>query len=68
MPNSKFKLYCTRTFCCMNELQYSQFFFRTVDEQLTKGTSQIKLYKELGLESLRFSKWFRWLCTSFKIK
>ena len=33
-----------------------------------RGTSQIKLYKELGLESLRFRRWFRWLCTFFKIK
>ena len=33
-----------------------------------RGTSQIKLYKELGLESLRFRRWFRQLCTFFKIK
>ena len=33
-----------------------------------KGTSQLKLYKELGLESLRFRRWFRRLCTFFKIK
>ena len=33
-----------------------------------RGNSQIKLYKELGLESLRFRRWFRRLCTFFKIK
>ena len=33
-----------------------------------KGTSQTKLYKELGLESLKFRRWFRQLCTFFKIK
>ena len=33
-----------------------------------KGTSQTKLYKELGLESLKFRRWFRRLCTFFKIK
>ena len=33
-----------------------------------RGTSQIKLYKELGLESLRFRRWFRRLCTFSKIK
>ena len=33
-----------------------------------RGMSQIKLYKELGLESLRFRRWFRQLCTFFKIK
>ena len=33
-----------------------------------RGTSQTKLYNELGLESLKFRRWFRWLCTFFKIK
>ena len=33
-----------------------------------KGTSQTKLYKELGLESLKFRRWFRQLCTLFKVK
>ena len=33
-----------------------------------KGTSQTKLYKELGLESLKFRRWFRRLCTFLKIK
>ena len=32
-----------------------------------KGTSQTKLYKELGLESLKFRRWFRRLCPLFKI-
>ena len=34
----------------------------------TKGTSRTKLYKELGLESLKVRRWFRRLCTLFKIK
>ena len=33
-----------------------------------RGTSQIKLYKELGLESLWFRRWFRRLCTFLKTK
>ena len=33
-----------------------------------KGTSQIKLYSELGLESLEFRWWFRKLCLFHKIK
>ena len=33
-----------------------------------RGTSQNKLYKELGLESLKFRRKFRKLCTLFKIK
>ena len=34
----------------------------------TKGTSQTKLCKELGLESLKFRRWFRRLWTFLKIK
>ena len=33
-----------------------------------RGTSRIKLYKELGLESLSFRRWFRRLCAFYKIK
>ena len=33
-----------------------------------KGTSQTKLYKELGLTSLKFRRWFRRLCIFFKVK
>ena len=33
-----------------------------------KGTSQMKLYNELGLESLKFRRWFRKICLFFKIK
>ena len=33
-----------------------------------QGTSQIKLYNELGLESLEFRRWFRRLCLLYKIK
>ena len=33
-----------------------------------RGTSQSKLYNKLGLKSLKFRRWFRQLCTFFKIK
>ena len=33
-----------------------------------KETSQSKLYSELGFESLKFRRWFRKLCTFFKVK
>ena len=33
-----------------------------------KGTSQQKIYQELGFESLRFRRWFRRLCVFYKIK
>ena len=32
-----------------------------------KGTSQVKLYNELGLGILKFKRWFRKLCLFFKI-
>ena len=31
-------------------------------------SSQTKLFNELGLKYLKFRRWFRWLCTFFKIK
>ena len=33
-----------------------------------KGTYQHKLYNELGIESLKFRRWFRRLCVFYKIK
>ena len=33
-----------------------------------KGTSQNRLYNELGYESLKFRRWIRKLCTFCKIK
>ena len=33
-----------------------------------QGTSKIKLYKELGLESLKSRRWFRRLCCFYKMK
>ena len=33
-----------------------------------KSTSQCKIYNELGIESLKFRRWFRRLCVFFKIK
>ena len=33
-----------------------------------KRTSRMKLYNELGIESLRFCWWFRCFCTFYKIK
>ena len=33
-----------------------------------KGTSQLKIYNELGIESLKFRRWFRRLCVFLKLK
>ena len=32
------------------------------------GTSQLRIYNELGIESLKFRRWFRHLCGFFKLK
>ena len=33
-----------------------------------KGTSQLKIYSEFSIESLKFRRWFRHWCVFFKIK
>ena len=33
-----------------------------------KGTSQLKIYNELGFKSLKFKSWFRWLHAFYKFK
>ena len=33
-----------------------------------KGTTQLKIYNELGFESLKFRRWFSQLCLFYKIK
>ena len=58
-PNNK--SFCTKT----EQIQYNATLAIT---DAIRGTSEIKLYKELGLESLRYRRWFRRLCTFFKIK
>ena len=33
-----------------------------------KGISQLKIYKGLGFESLKFRRWFRCLCFFYKLR
>ena len=33
-----------------------------------KGTSQLKIHNELGIETLKFKRWFRRLCVYYKTK
>ena len=33
-----------------------------------KGTSQLKIYKELGFKFLKFRKWVRHLCFLYKLR
>ena len=58
-PNNK--SFCTK----IEHIQYNAAFAIT---GAIKGTSQTKLHKELGLECLKFRRWFRRPCTFFKIK
>ena len=49
----------------INRIQYNTALATT---GAVKGTSQSKLYNEPGFESLKFRRWFRKLCTFYKIK
>ena len=49
----------------MKAVQYNLAFAIT---NTSKGTSRTKLYKELGIESLSLRRWFRRVCTLYKIK
>ena len=58
-PNNE--SFCTKMEC----IQYNTSLAIT---GTIKGTSHTKLYRKLGLESLKFRRWFRWLCTFFNVK
>ena len=54
------------SFCDMIErVQYNAALGIT---GVIKGTSQLKLYKELSFESLKFRTWFRCLCFLYKLR
>ena len=49
--------------------EYSNKYAALAITGAIRGTSQTKLYNELGLESLKFRRWLvTRLCTLFKIK
>ena len=54
------------SFC--NKIERIQYNAALAITGAIRGTSQTKLYNERGLESLKFRRWFRRLCTFFKIK
>ena len=54
------------SFC--NKLESVQYNAGLVITGAIQGTSKIKLYKELGVEFLTRRRWFRRLCTFYKIK
>ena len=55
-----------KSFC--TKIEYIQNNAALAITGAIKRTSQTKLHKELGLESLKVRRWFMWLCTFFKIK
>ena len=53
-------------FC--NKIERLQYNVALAVTGAIRGTSQTKLYNELGLESLIFRRWMRRLCMFYKIK
>ena len=51
-----------------NEYNEGQYNAALAITGAIKGTSQLKIYNELGLESLKFRRWFRRLCVFYKIE
>ena len=54
------------SFC--NKLENIQYNAASAITVAIQGTSKVNLYKELGLEFLKSRRWFRRLCTFYKIK
>ena len=54
------------SFC--QKLESHQYNAALAITRAIRGTSQTKIYQELGLESLKFRRYFRRLCTFFKIQ
>ena len=52
----------------LNKIEVAHYNAALAITNTIKGTSRTKLYKELGIESLSFSWWFRCLFTFYKIK
>ena len=51
-----------------NKLEAVQYNAASAITGAIRGTSRIKIYQELGLESLKSRRWFRRLCYFYKIK
>ena len=54
------------SFC--NLIERVQYNATSAITGVIKGTSHLKIYNELGIESLKFRRWFRRLCVFYKIK
>ena len=53
--------------CHHQKLKSIQYHAALAIAGAVRGTSSEKLYQELGLESLQQRRWYRKLCTFFKI-
>ena len=51
-----------------NKLEVAQYNAVLAITGAIRGTSRIKIYQKLGLESLKSCRWFRRLCYFYKIK
>ena len=51
-----------------NKIEAVQYNAALAITSAIKGTSTTNFYKESGIESLSFRRWFRRLCTFYKIK
>ena len=54
------------SFC--NNLEKLQYNAALAITGAIKGTSKLKIYEKLGLESLKFRRWMCHLCVFYKIK
>ena len=54
------------SFC--NNLEKLQYNAALAITDAIKGASKLKIYEELGFESLKFRRWMRRLCGFYKIK
>ena len=51
-----------------NKIEAVQYIAALTITNTVKGSFRMKLYKQLGIESLSFCQCFRHLCTFYKIK
>ena len=51
-----------------NNLEKLQYIAALAITGAIKGTSKLKIYEKLGLESLKFRRWMCHLCVFYKIK
>ena len=54
------------SFC--QQIESVQYNASLANTGAIKGAPRLKLYNEIGLESLKFRQWFRKPCTFYKIK